>query len=70
VVAATVASDDLSDGQVVNTAYAGHDFTISIVLDAVLIEDESGNTVAVTVTDVPASNGLIHVVDAVLIPTP
>jgi transforming growth factor-beta-induced protein len=70
VVAATVASGDLSDGQVVNTAYAGHDFTISIVLDAVLIEDESGNTVAVTVTDVPASNGLIHVVDAVLIPTP
>ena len=70
VVAATVASGDLFDGQVVATAYAGHNFTITILLDAVLIEDEAGNVAAVTVTDVPASNGLIHVVESVLIPIP
>ena len=34
------------------------------------ITDGAGNTVNVTVTDVPASNGIIHVIDAVLLPTP
>ena len=69
VVAATVASGDLFDGQVVATAYAGHSFTVNID-GSVTITDEAGNTTTVTVTDVAASNGLIHVVDAVLIPTP
>lgn len=70
VVAATVASGDLSDGQVVNTAYAGHDFTVSISGSDVSITDESGNTANVTLVDVQASNGLIHVIDAVIVPVP
>ncbi|MDX1747322.1 MAG: fasciclin domain-containing protein, partial [Halobacteriales archaeon] len=69
VVPTTVASSDLSDGQAVSTAYAGHDFTVNID-GSVTITDESGNTATVTVTDVAAANGLIHVIDAVLIPTP
>lgn len=69
VVPATVESSALSDGQVVGTAYTGHDFTVNID-GSVTLTDESGNTVNVTLTDVPAANGIIHVIDAVLIPTP
>lgn len=69
VVPATVGSGALSDGQVVGTAYAGHDFTVNID-GSVTLTDEAGNTVNVTLTDVSAANGIIHVIDAVLIPTP
>lgn len=69
VVAATVESSMLSDGQVVATAYAGHDITVNIG-GSVTITDESGGMATVTLTDVPAANGIIHVIDAVLIPTP
>jgi len=34
----------------------------------VYIDDENGNTAAVTIADVNQSNGVIHVVDAVLLP--
>jgi transforming growth factor-beta-induced protein len=70
VVGATVESGALSDGQVVSTAYGGHDFTVNIDGSDVTISDETGATVNVVVTDVPAVNGIIHVIDAVLIPTP
>ncbi|MDX1646560.1 MAG: fasciclin domain-containing protein [Longimicrobiales bacterium] len=70
VVPATVESSALTNGQVVSTAYAGHDFTVNITMDGVTITDESGNTVNVVITDVPAANGVIHAIDAVLIPTP
>ncbi|MDX1493126.1 MAG: fasciclin domain-containing protein [Longimicrobiales bacterium] len=69
VVPATVESGALTDGQVVGTAYSGHDFTVNID-GSVTITDESGNTVNVILTDVMAANGIIHVIDAVLIPTP
>lgn len=70
VVGATVESSMLSDGQVLSTAYAGHDVTVDISGSDVTVSDEAGNTAAVVVTDVPAANGIIHVIDAVLIPTP
>lgn len=69
VVAAAVESGALSDGQVVSTAYVDHDFRVNID-GSVTITDESGNTVDVVLTDVSAANGVIHVVDAVLIPAP
>ncbi|MDH3270804.1 MAG: fasciclin domain-containing protein [Gemmatimonadota bacterium] len=70
VVAATVESGALTDGQVVGTAFAGHDFTVSISGSDVTITDENANVVNVTITDVAAANGIIHVIDAVLLPTP
>jgi transforming growth factor-beta-induced protein len=67
VVGATVGSGDLSDGQVVTTA-EGSAFTVNIDGAAVSITDGSGATVNVVLTDVAAANGVIHVVDAVLLP--
>jgi len=68
VVAATVASGDLSDGQVVTTV-EGSTFTVNIDGTAVTITDGSGNTVNVVLTDVPASNGVVHVIDGVILPS-
>ncbi|MEX2467209.1 MAG: fasciclin domain-containing protein [Gemmatimonadota bacterium] len=68
VVGATVESGDLTDGQVVTTV-EGSTFTVNIDGSAVSITDGSGNTVNVVLTDVPASNGVIHVIDGVLLPS-
>ncbi len=67
VVSGTVFSGDLSDGQVVPTV-EGTTFEVGISGSDVMLTDGSGNTVDVVLTDVAASNGVIHVVDAVLLP--
>lgn len=36
--------------------------------DKIMIEDEQGNTAKVTIADVKQSNGVIHVIDTVLLP--
>jgi transforming growth factor-beta-induced protein len=72
VVGATVESSSLSDGQVVTSANgAGDTFTVNINGDtgAVTITDGAGNTVNVVLTDVAASNGVIHVIDGVKLPS-
>lgn len=69
VVAATVGSGDLTDGQVVTSANtAGDTFTVNIDGTTVTLTDGAGNTVNVVLTDVAAANGVIHVIDAVLLP--
>lgn len=56
------------DGQEVPTV-DGATFTVSVADDgAVTLTDAAGNEVAVTQTDIAAGNGVIHVVDAVLMP--
>jgi uncharacterized surface protein with fasciclin (FAS1) repeats len=67
VVDGTVLSTDLSDGQVVNPLLANSSFTVNINGD-VTITDGAGNTVTVVLTDVPAANGVIHVIDGVILP--
>ncbi|MAD60155.1 MAG: beta-Ig-H3/fasciclin, partial [Myxococcales bacterium] len=65
VVAAAVMSTDLTDGQVVNTANG--DLTVSISGDTVTFSN--GNVTATVVTaNIEASNGVIHVIDQVLLP--
>ena len=44
-------------------------FTIEVDGEQVTLVDNSGNRVNVVSTDVDASNGVIHVLDAVLLPT-
>ena len=56
------------DGQEVETVN-GATFTVNIGDDdSVSLTDAAGNEVNVVATDVQASNGIIHVIDAVLMP--
>ena len=55
------------DGQKVTTVQGG-DLTVGVAGDKVSLTDAAGNTVNVTGTDVEASNGVIHVIDGVLMP--
>ena len=69
VVATTAFSTDLTDGQVLTTL-AGQELTVNINGDAVTISDVSGNTYNVGTADVEISNGVVHVIDGVLLSTP
>jgi uncharacterized surface protein with fasciclin (FAS1) repeats len=55
------------DGQEVTTVNGGT-FTVGVDGDAVTLTDAQGNTVNVVTTDIVTSNGVIHVIDAVLMP--
>ena len=59
---AAVFSTDLTDGQMATTL-EGSDITVTINADGVFINDAM-----VTVADIEASNGVVHVIDAVLLP--
>ena len=55
------------DGQKVKTVQGG-ELTVNVDGDKVSLTDATGATVNVTATDVDASNGVIHVIDGVLLP--
>jgi uncharacterized surface protein with fasciclin (FAS1) repeats len=46
----------------------GCELTIKTDGDKIMIEDEAGDTATVTIADVKQSNGVIHVIDTVLLP--
>ncbi len=56
-----------ADGYTINTVNGG---TLTAMIDGgnVMLTDAQGNTATVTMTDVDASNGVIHVIDTVLMP--
>ncbi|SFI88095.1 fasciclin domain-containing protein [Albimonas pacifica] len=62
VIPAAVMSSDLSDGMTATTV-SGDDVTIAIEGDAVRV-----NGATVTMADIEASNGVIHVIDTVIVP--
>ncbi|MEM1326859.1 MAG: fasciclin domain-containing protein [Bacteroidota bacterium] len=66
VAAGNVLSTDLSDGMMVSTVN-GESFTVNLG-DTVTLTDARGNTVNVLLTNVQGTNGVIHVIDAVLLP--
>lgn len=55
------------DGQEVTTVN-GATFTVNVDGENVSLTDAAGNTVNVVATDVTAENGVIHVIDGVLLP--
>ncbi len=62
VVAGKALSTDLSDGQIIETVL-GQDITVTISDEGVFI-----NNARVTTADIEAENGVIHVIDSVMMP--
>lgn len=67
VAGANVRSTALTNGQVVSTVN-GQTFTVNITGGNVTIKDATGATANVVLTDVQATNGVIHVLDKVILP--
>ncbi|MGB1042429.1 MAG: fasciclin domain-containing protein [Tenacibaculum sp.] len=61
-----VQSDELTDNQTI-TMFDGNDVTVDLSNGAKL-ETKSGQSVVISLTDVQGTNGVIHVVDNVLLP--
>jgi uncharacterized surface protein with fasciclin (FAS1) repeats len=67
VVPAKALLGDLSDGMTVTTVQ-GQPLTVNVTGAAVTLTDGSGNTVSVVQPDIEAGNGVVHVIDGVLLP--
>jgi uncharacterized surface protein with fasciclin (FAS1) repeats len=55
-------------GKVVLTTIQGGKLTASLDGDNVKLTDENGNSSFVTATDLKGSNGVVHVIDTVIMP--
>jgi uncharacterized surface protein with fasciclin (FAS1) repeats len=66
VIAGEVMAKDVKAGTV--KTVNGEEITIAVNGDKVTITDAKGNTVNVTKTDIVTDNGVIHVIDGVLLP--
>jgi uncharacterized surface protein with fasciclin (FAS1) repeats len=60
-------SDDLSDGMTITTVQ-GQPLTVGVSDTGVTLTDASGNAVSVVQADIEAGNGVVHVIDEVLLP--
>jgi len=67
VAGAVVKAGDLTEGQVVTTALAGGTFTIGLAGGA-KITDANDRVANIILTDVMASNGVVHAIDKVILP--
>ena len=65
---AVLAAIKNGNGKAVLTTVAGGKLTAAVVDGKVVITDEKGGKAVVTATDLKATNGVIHVIDAVLLP--
>lgn len=65
---AVLAAIEKGGGNVVLTTVAGGKLTASIEMGKVVLTDENGGKAIVTATDLKATNGVIHVIDSVLLP--
>jgi len=67
VVPGAVLSSSLTDGMVVTTV-EGQPLAVGVGPGGVTLTDASGNTVSVAKADVQAGNGVVHVINGVLLP--
>ncbi len=65
---AVMAAIKKGKGKAVLTTVAGSKLTASIEGGKVVLTDEKGGKATVTATDLKATNGVIHVIDAVVLP--
>src|SRR5271170_7163000 len=68
VVAGKLEASDLTDGKTLKTVQ-GEELTVKRSGDTVMIIDSKGGSSTVTIPNVNQSNGVIHVVDTVLMPS-
>ncbi len=66
--AAVLAAIKKGNGSVTLTTVAGGKLTAAVESGKVVLTDENGGKATVTATDLKASNGVIHVINAVLLP--
>ena len=66
--AAVVAAIKAGKGKAVLTTVNGAKLTASMKEDKVILTDSKGGTSVVTATDLKGSNGVVHVIDSVLMP--
>lgn len=67
VVPAKALSKDLKDGQVLTTAQ-GSKITVSVKNGEVMLTDATGGMSKVVQADIEAKNGVVHVIDSVVLP--
>ncbi len=65
---AVVAAIKAGKGKAVLTTVNGAQLTATLKGDKVILTDSKGGTATVTVTDLKGSNGVVHVIDTVLMP--
>ncbi|MBC7488265.1 MAG: fasciclin domain-containing protein [Cytophagaceae bacterium] len=65
---AVVAAIKKGNGKVVLTTVSGGKLTASLDKDKVKLTDELGHTAYVTTADLKGSNGVVHVIDSVIMP--
>ncbi len=66
--AAVVKAIKANNGSLSLTTVSGNKFTASIKEGKVTLTDEKGNSATVVAADLTATNGVIHVIDAVVLP--
>jgi uncharacterized surface protein with fasciclin (FAS1) repeats len=66
--AAVVAAIRAGKGKAVLTTVSGGKLTAALDKDKVMLTDESGKTAYVVAADLKGSNGVIHVIDGVVLP--
>ena len=66
--AAVVDAIKKGDGKVVLTTVSGGKLTASLDMGKVKLTDESGKSAYVTIADLKGTNGVIHVIDGVVLP--
>lgn len=66
--AAVVAAIKAGNGKAVVTTVSGGKLTVMLEKEKVKLTDESGNSAFVTTADLKGSNGVIHVIDSVVLP--
>lgn len=66
--AAVIAAVKSGNGEADITTVSGGKLTVTLEMDKVKLTDESGNSAYVVAADLKGSNGVIHVIDSVVLP--
>ena len=66
--AAVIAAINAGNGEAVVTTVSGGKLKVTLEMDKVKLTDESGNSAYVVAADLKGSNGVIHVIDSVVLP--